>query len=437
MNNKHTARLLLVVFLLLALAACTTTEDSPPISSDTSEVGAAQLPSDSTTQEPASPTAELAMNRDDVTSAAAEVPSKTPQRPTVTPQPTSTPEPALPSATESSPEPAPEPTTFPLPDGWLGPENFGETVNPLTGVTAEDPSLLDRRPIAIKVSNYPEFVRPQNGLNNADLVFEHYAEGGATRFTAVYYGDDAHTVGSVRSARIIDFEIPVMYDAAFGYSGSAGTNKDRFSGVSWFDRIISPDFGHGGFYRNYPEDEDVDFWHTMFTDTYRLREILQERELDTRPQLNNGMFFSPEPPNTGTPAEQIEIGYRGSYVTWWYDSGVERYYRWNDGERHYDANRGEQINFKNIVVISALHVETDIPETEVGQGAYSIEIQIWGEGPASIFRDGQRFEGRWHRNDPQDMLTFTDLDGNPLPLSPGNTWFHLVPLGFDKLYVTS
>ena len=95
------------------------------------------------------------------------------------------------------------------------------------------------------------------------------------------------------------------------------------------------------------------------------------------------------------------------------------------------------MNFKNIVVVSARHVDTDIPETEVRQGAYSIEIQIWGEGPATIFRDGQRFEGRWHRNNPNDMLTFTDLDGNPLPLAPGNTWFQLVPLGFDKLYVTS
>ena len=305
------------------------------------------------------------------------------------------------------------------------------------GEIVEDPAVLQRRPIAIKVSNYPEFVRPQRGLNNADLVFEHYAEGGATRFTAVFYSEDAHTVGSVRSARIIDFEIPVMYDAALGFSGAAGGNKDRFSGVDWFDRIISPDFGHGGYYRTPPEDPDVDFWHTMFTDTYRLRAILQERGLDVAPQLQNGMVFSQEPPEGGTQAKQVEIGYSGNYVTWWYDSGLDHYLRWNDGERHIDANRNEQLNFTNIVVVSARHVESWIPETEVRQGAKSIEIQIWGEGPATIFRDGQRFDGRWQRNDPRDMLTFTDLEGNPLPLSPGNTWFELVPLAFDKLYVTS
>ena len=368
---------------------------------------------------------------------------------TETPEVTAMPEPAAsataqPTATvppqdttEPQAETEPSATPLVLPDGWYGPDNYPNDMNPLTGEIMEDPSVLDRRPIAIKVSNYPALVRPQAGLNKADLVFEHYAEGGATRFTAVFYGKDAHTVGSVRSARIIDFEIPVMYDASFGFSGAAGANKERFAQVDWFDRIISPDFGQGGFYRAEPKDPDTDFWHTMFTDTYRLRDILIERGLNVAPQFQNGMIFSEEPPTGGTPAGQVEIGYSGSYVTWWYDSGTGRYYRWNDGERHEDANTNEQINTKNVIVVAAQHVDTWIPETEVGQGAKSIEIQLWGEGPATIFRDGQRFEGQWHRDDPHDMLTFADLDGNPLPLGQGNSWIEVVPLGFDKLYVTS
>ncbi len=331
----------------------------------------------------------------------------------------------------------PTPTPPALPEGWYGPPDYPDGMNPLTGEYVEDPSMLERRPIAIKVSNYPALVRPQAGLNNADLVFEHYAEGGATRFTAVFYSKDAHTVGSVRSARIIDFEIPVMYDAAFGFSGAAGANKERFAEADWFDLIISPDFKDKGFYRAQAEDEDVDFWHLMFTSTDTLRGTLQDRGLDFAPDFQNGMIFSEEPPQGGAPAGQIEIGYSGSYVTWWYDSGVGRYYRWNDGERHDDANTDQQINTKNVILIAAEHVDTWIPETEVGQGAKSIEIQIWGEGPATIFRDGQRYDGRWQRANPKDMLTFSDLEGNPLPLGQGNSWFELVPLGFDKLYVTS
>lgn len=424
--------LLIAALLLLFLVSCSADEEPAAVETlpAISEVTEAHNDSDPSAAPSAEETEQESTIAEPTAAAVAEEPASEPS-PTPPPPPTSTPAPT------PEPQVTPEPTPFPLPDGWLGPENFGTDINPLTGEKMGDPALLQRRPIAIKISNYPELVRPQRGLNNADLVFEHYAEGGATRFTAVFYGQDAHTVGSIRSARLIDFEIPVMYDAAFGYSGSAGALKDRFSGIEWFERIVSPDFGHGGFYRTQPEDPDTDFWHTMFTDTYRIRAILQERGLDVPPQLQNGMLFSPEPPEGGTPAKQIEIKYTGSGVTWWYDSGLGRYFRWNDGVRHNDANRDEQLNFKNIAVVSALHVETKIPETEVGQGANSIEIQIWGEGPATIFRDGQRFEGRWQRNDPKDMLTFTDLDGNPLPLAQGNTWFQLVPTGFDKLYVTS
>jgi hypothetical protein len=416
-NCKQYRWLTLVLLLTLFLTACTVAGEPSAISSAPTTAAPAETPTEATVLEDVPATTEPAS-----TTAA--------EQPTIEPSQTPPPPPSTTITATSEPELTPEATPTPLPDGWLGPENFGTKINPLTGETEEDPAILQRRPIAIKVSNYPVLVRPQAGLNNADLVFEHYAEGGATRFTAVFYSEDAH-------ARIIDFEIPVMYDAAFGFSGAAGANKDRFSGVDWFDRIISPDFGHGGFYRAKSEDPDTDFWHTMFTDTYRLRNILQERGLDVSPQLQNGMVFSQEPPADGTPAKQIEIKYSGNYVTWWYDSGLGRYFRWNDGARHNDANRDEQINFKNIVVVSANHVESGIPETEVAQGANSIEIQIWGEGPATIFRDGQRFDGRWQRNDPRDMLTFTDLEGNPLPLAPGNTWFQLVPLDFDKLYVTS
>jgi len=423
-------RFILIGIILLFVLQAGCASESQPISS-----------AQDSANEPAS-TPEAMPTTDNQTTGVLEDAAEETPEPTIEPSPMPSPTIAMTAtAEEATTEPEPSPTPFPaptaLPEGWYGPENYPEDMNPLTGEIVEDPSVLDRRPIAIKVSNYPPLVRPQAGLNNADLVFEHYAEGGSTRFTAVFYGKDAHTVGSVRSARIIDFEIPVMYDAAFGFSGAAGPNEERFKTVDWFDRIISPAFGSKGMYRAQPEDPDIDFWHTMFTDTYRLREVLQERGLDVAPQFQNGIVFSETPLEGGTQAKQVEIGYSGSYVTWWYDSGTGRYYRWNDGERHDDANTDQQINTKNVVVISARHVDTWIPETEVGQGAKSIEIQIWGEGPASIFRDGQRFEGLWHRDDPNDMLTFTDLDGNPLPLGQGNTWFEIVPLGFDKLYVTS
>ncbi|MBE2199672.1 MAG: DUF3048 domain-containing protein, partial [Anaerolinea sp.] len=314
-----------------------------------------------------------------------------------------------------------------------GVTGFPANVNPLTGLVVADPARLARRPLAIKISNYPPLVRPQAGLSNADLVFEHLAEGNVTRFTAVFYSQDADPVGSIRSGRLIDLEIPLMYDAAFAYSGSAGPVRLMFRESEFFSRIISPDFAHGGFYR--VPDPDKPVVHTLFSSTNTLRFILGERGEERPPTFQNFMAFRDEPLTVGTPATQLELAYGGAYVTWAYNAGNGRYARWTDGEPHRDASSGQQLSFTNIIVLAAHHQETDIQEDDADGGHNSIQIQIWGEGPVSIFRDGQRFDGRWRRDDPHHMLTFTDLDGVVLPLAPGTSFFQIVPLGFDKLYV--
>lgn len=340
--------------------------------------------------------------------------------------------PVVTSAPQDEPASAVEPTAS-IP-GLIGPDNFPENVNPLTGEVVDDPAVLDRRPIAVKISNYPTVVRPQSGLNNADLMFEHYAEGGVTRFTALFYAKDADPVGSIRSGRLIDLEIPKMYDAAFAYSGASGPVRLMMRDSVFFDRIISPDFGHGGFYRI--EDPDKAVEHTLFTDTPRIRAILQERGQDTPPQFQTNMAFLPDVPTGGEPASSLEIRYVGVNAYWQYNPTTARYHRSTDGQAHVDANTGQQLSFKNVIVLAAHHEDTTILEDMVGGGHYSIEIQVWGEGPVSIFRDGQRFEGRWRRENPNDMLTFYDLEGNILPLAPGNSFFQLVPLGFEGLVVT-
>ncbi|MBN1315862.1 MAG: DUF3048 domain-containing protein [Anaerolineales bacterium] len=348
------------------------------------------------------------------------------QIPTFTPKPDTTP-------TQTS---TPEPTPTEVIEGLIGPDKFKEGVNPLTGLTVDDPANLDRRPIAVKISNSPaKYVRPHSGLDKADLVFEHYAEGGVTRLTAVFYGQNSDKVGSVRSGRLIDLEIPAMYQAAFAYSGSSAGVKQKIRNVDFFDRVISPDFAYGEpyFYR-VPKD-GVAFEHTLFADLYDIWAWLDEKENNERPDLT-GMAFLQSPPEGGTEAKTVQIGYIAyeSQVEWVYSAGTGQYLRWQGGEAHKVVD-GTQLSAANVIVVGAHHQNTDILEDTFGGGHYSIEIQVWGEGPASLFRDGMRYEGRWSRTNRDDVLSFTDLEGNVLPLKPGNTWFEMVPLGFDKLVV--
>ena len=103
----------------------------------------------------------------------------------------------------------------------VGEQTLPDTVSPFTGLEVDDPARLNRMPAAVKISNSP-IARPQSGLSKADVVIEHLAEGDITRFTAIFHSEDAERIGSVRSARLIDLEIPVLFDAFLVYSGANG-----------------------------------------------------------------------------------------------------------------------------------------------------------------------------------------------------------------------
>lgn len=64
-----------------------------------------------------------------------------------------------------------------------------QTVNPLTGLPAADPSLLQLPAVLVSISHFPVDARPQAGLSFAPYVFEIYITEGATRFLTTFYGE--------------------------------------------------------------------------------------------------------------------------------------------------------------------------------------------------------------------------------------------------------
>jgi hypothetical protein len=314
----------------------------------------------------------------------------------------------------------------------IAPDAIAADRNPLTGEQVSDPAVLDRRPIAVKLSNAPAtYTRPQAGLNQADLVFEHTTEGSVTRFTAIFYDETPPNVGPVRSARLIDLELPAMYDTMLAFSGaSAGVNQ-RLNNSDFSDRLLRD--GEPGFYRS---GENKPFEHTLYIRLDELRQAVAAKGMDTRPQFQTFNSFNPTPPTGGTPAGRIAIDYQATEVEWQYDPATGRYRRWSDGQPHLDANTGEQVTAANLIVVSPFHVlDPTICEQINSDGTcahLSVQIQLWGTGGAAVFRDGQRYDVAWNRVNRNDMLTFTDSSGNPFPLQIGNSWVQLVPSWLDN-----
>ena len=98
----------------------------------------------------------------------------------------------------------------------IGPRSYPQGINPLTGLPYPNEEAQARRNLIVKISNWPPKVRPQHGVNQADLVVEYEAEGGVTRFAAIFRNNAPEKVGSIRSARLIDIELINMYAAILG-----------------------------------------------------------------------------------------------------------------------------------------------------------------------------------------------------------------------------
>lgn len=317
--------------------------------------------------------------------------------PTVTPSSTATFTPTFtPTSTPTNtPTPTDTPSPTPTPNG---PFSYPEGVNPLTGLMYPNAEAQARRNLIVKISNFPPVVRPQHGLNAADVVWEYEVEGGVTRFAAIFRSNAPTRVGAVRSARLLDLELTQMYDAMLAYSGTSEPIQRLIISAPWVFRSFTPLKGdnceNAGFCR-FPQD-GLALEHTMFLDTTVLYNLATERGVNTGYRAR-GFAFTDQPDANGAPSEDVFIDWYGQVdARWQYDAVSGRWLRFTDGVPHFDAADGQQVWADNIVILEVEH--NDRPEIFPEDASYrSVEIRLWEQGRAYLFRDGQYYQGYWQR----------------------------------------
>ncbi|MBL8058408.1 MAG: DUF3048 domain-containing protein [Anaerolineales bacterium] len=332
--------------------------------------------------------------------------------------------PPAPTAT-LAPAPTSPPAATPTPPA---PEDV--TACPFTGLPTSQSRLAALRPILVQIGNSnPE--RPQSGLAQADLVFETLSEGGITRFSAIYYCQDAAEIAGVRSGRLIDLQLVPMFDAIFVHVGASRPVLDLFEKDQRI-RASTLDYfrNHPGFTQQ-PEKRRPPF--DVFTSTAALWDAARERGMPLPGNPPPQLTFAAAPPAGGQPAATVTIRHRSSYwVRWQWNAslGVWERYITNDAAPasaapHLDAATGQTLTAKNVLIIRAVHQQTDIIEDS--NGSRSIDVQLIGSGEAVLLRDGQLYPAAWQRARTTDWFTLTLADGTPLTLAPGNTYVHFYP----------
>lgn len=329
-------------------------------------------------------------------------------------QNTPTPPPAIPIPT-SPPTPPPQPTATPVP--W----------NPLTGQNVGDLSTVRRRIVAAKIDNAP-LARPQFGLSAADLVYEQLAEGGLTRFLALYLQSSPDKVGPIRSARLTDIYLGQEWDFLLAYAG-AGRTTARMLAEALVPAFKAPELGETLNGTPYARDNGRPIPHNMFARIAGVREAasgdpILGKEVEIRP------FPFADAPETG-PLRTLNMPYvPQAAVRWNYDTGTNTWKRTMAGTAHVDALNNQQIAVENVVlqyaqIFTAQGVEPDAAGNPV------LDTLLRGENKVRVFHSGQTFEGVWVKEHDRAKTQYRQADGAPVPFRPGKVWIHVVPTDFN------
>lgn len=338
-------------------------------------------------------------------------------------------EPTLPEPTEAettAPTATPELVIEPS-----GPTNFPENINPLTGLPVSDPSILDRRPVLVKVANYPVNGRPHAGLSSADIVFEYYIGTGGNRFNALYYGQNADMIGPVRSGRMIDPYLTSLFEGIQGFEGAYIDIYEHIVEILGNRAISGKDICPGIC------DDGRGLVISVFADSEALTDYSTKRGVENHRYVLEGMAFDPQPPQGGEDAELMNIQFaRVNPSEWRYDEESGKYLQWIDNETGQvidliplvDRVNDQQLAFSNVIVLFAEHDEI-APTWH--------DIFMWdnfsGER-AIVFRDGKAFDIEWKTPSRTQPIQFVDETGDIFRLKPGNSW--IIIMGLNSNVIT-
>ena len=343
--------------------------------------------------------------------------------PTIVPSPVPTLEP--PTAT-----PVVEATAVTLPN----------PINPLTGLPASDPALLDRRALAIKVANYPRYIRPQSGLTLADQVYEYYIEGGLTRFIAVFYGNNSEWVGPVRSGRFFDENIARMYQSflVFKYADPRVLSHLRETDIA--DFLVVPSLGISSFGPCPPyqllESRQIEVYNNSYFNMLKWQPCVDKYNLPSDPpSYRTDLFSANYIANSILAGDLIYTYYSPDDYNYWQfipETGeYARYQETSDTRDNkpeqfaplIDRVNGTAVHATNVVVIFAYHTFANAYDAD--DEVYHIDLT--GSGEAYVFRDGVGIVARWTRAYINQPLSLTDAtNGAAIPLKPGTTFFQVI-----------
>lgn len=291
------------------------------------------------------------------------------------------------------------------------------------------------RPLAVMLNNIKEGC-PQSGTSEASIIYECPVEGRITRLMGIFEDyEHVEKIGSIRSCRDYFVFLANEYDCIYCHFGQAtpyvgdylnSDGVDNISGAvsgierpatNTFYRVSERKAPHNVYINTEGLLEDIEKfgYRTTLREGYTPKFTFLKDGDDAYKNDQSATVLYPGGKETGK-----ANGFSTVQSRFEYNAQDGKYYRFQYGGEHIDEVTGQQLKFDN-VVFQYCHGEVrDVHDYLAfgchGDNGYKVQV----------FTQGKMKEGTWKRTEDTLPATYTDYDGNPIPLTPGKTWVCII-----------
>lgn len=284
--------------------------------------------------------------------------------------------------------------------------------SPLTGVEVKNEAATKQAVTAIMIENSPD-ARPHSGLKQAGVVFEAIAEGGITRYVALYQEAKPTLIGPVRSLRPYFVSWIKPFDASVAHVGGSAKALAEVRNGSYRD--IDQFFNASTYWRA----SDRYAPHNVYTNFAKLDALNKSKGYKSStftawPRQDGETTAKPD-------ATTIKVDFSSSlYNTKYvYSKKTNTYKRYLGGVPHLDREKGQ---ITPTVVIAMM-----VDESTVMEDGARESIKTSGGGKAFIFQNGTVIQAKWSKSSASSQIKWLDSKGKAIELNRGQTWIAAVP----------
>ena len=321
-------------------------------------------------------------------------------------------------AEEIQEEPKDEP--YVLPEGMYFSELTGEPISE---------ELKDQRPIAAMVDN-ESIALPHYGTSEADVVYELMNSTMNDRITrlmcVVKDWKSIDQLGSIRSTRPTNIMLAAEWNAVLCHDGGPYYNDQYFS-QPWsahfsgtFSRINN---GKASEFTEYIVSGDLD-------SNFESNSGRAGYETTYNQYANEGSHFNfveygkeinlDEKYSRSYQAFRISLPFTHNSSQLVYNGDTKEYEYYEYGDRHEDAEDGEPLSFKNVILQNCSFAQLD-------EHGYLIYNCIGSGQNAWYITNGVAKDITWVKSSETDVTRFYDENGEELEINTGKTYIGLIP----------